>query len=53
MLDTVNDDRDPGVTVSETLSFSKYIASAVVKVNRMLGIMRHSFSYLNKKSLLV
>ena len=42
-MGTVSGERDFGDTESETLTFSRYIASATAKANRVLGIIRHFF----------
>ena len=53
VLDRVSGERDLGVFVTESLSFSTHIATTVAKANRMLGLIKHTFSFLDKDSLLL
>jgi hypothetical protein len=52
-LDTVTEEKDLGVLVTNNLSFSKHIAKAAAKANSVLGMIRRSFTYIDKESLLV
>jgi hypothetical protein len=49
-LESVNEEKDLGVIVTDTLSFSKYICKAAAKANRVLGMIKKTFSYILLKS---
>ena len=51
-IESVTEDKDLGITVSNDLSFSKYICNAAAKANRVLGLIRKTFSYVSKESFL-
>ena len=53
LIDTVSEEKDLGVLFTENLSFSKHISNAAAKANRVLGLIRRSFSYITKESFLV
>ena len=45
--------RDLGVIVDKKLSFKQHIEAQVAKANRTLGIIRRSFTYLDKQTLVL
>ena len=51
-LDTVDEEVDLGVTVDNQLKFSKHIDTKISKANRILGLIRHTFKFLNADTLL-
>ena len=48
MIKPTNHDKDLGVTVSDTLNWSEHIANSTKKANRMIGIIKRTFSHMNK-----
>ena len=42
-------EKDLGVVVDNKLSFSSHVAQATAKANRMVGLIRRSFDYLNER----
>ena len=48
-LNTCEDEKDIGVTIDNKLSFKKHIENKVAKANKMMGIIRRSFDYFDKK----
>ena len=46
-LDTVQEEVDLGVTVDNQLKFSKHVDTKISKANKILGLIRHTFKYLN------
>jgi len=50
-LQTVADERDLGVIISEDLKWQKQCSMAVCKVNKLLGMMKRNFSDTSKKLL--
>ena len=46
-------EKDLGVIFDSKLSFDAHVQSCISKANRILGIIRRSFSYLNKESFLL
>ena len=53
VLENVAEERDLGVLMSNNLSFSKHIAQCAAKANNILGMIKKTFSYLDKESFLV
>ena len=51
-IDTVQEEKDLGLTFDNKLKFSSHIKSCVKTANRNLGLIRRTFSYLNKDSFL-
>ena len=49
-LQTVNSEKDIGVTVDANLTFEEHIQNQVNKANRNLGIIRRSFKYLDMET---
>ena len=43
-----NHEKYLGVTLSDTLGWSEHINNCAMKANRMIGIIKKTFSYLNK-----
>src|SRR5215469_9102666 len=52
ILQATNEEKDLGVTVDNTLKFSKQCAEAVKKANKMLGYMTRNFEYKSKNVIL-
>ena len=50
-LETVEEEVDLGITVDSKLKFSKHVDVKVNKANKLLGLLRHTFKYLNAESL--
>jgi len=51
VLDSVSVEKDLGVLVDRNLNFSTHISSAVLKANRLLGLIKRCFRYLDMKGL--
>ena len=47
-IQTCNEEKDLGVIFDGTLKFDLHIQSAISKANRMIGILRRTFTYLDK-----
>src|SRR5215469_15321677 len=52
VLQATSEEKDLGVTVDETLKFSKQCAEAVKKANKMLGYIARNFEYKSKNVIL-
>ena len=52
-LKETEQEKDLGVVVDNKLSFSNHIAQATAKANRMIGLIRRSFDYLNERMLVL
>jgi hypothetical protein len=50
-LDTVEEEVDLGVTVDNKLKFSKHVDTKISKANKLLGLIRHTFKFLNADTL--
>ena len=50
-LSTTNKERDLGVLINSNLKVSDHVNAITKKANQMLGIVKHSFSYLNVEKL--
>lgn len=48
ILDHVDEEKDLGVIINENLKFETHIAKKINIANSMVGLIRRSFSYLNK-----
>ena len=48
-INVCEQEKDLGVTFEKNLTFDKHIANVVSKANKMIGIIRKSFSQLNKE----
>jgi len=48
-LETVNEEKDLGVIISEGLKWEKQCSAAVSKANKILGIIKQSFSDRSKE----
>lgn len=46
-LQTTKEEKDLGIWITDTLKASKNVAQAVSKANRILGLIKRSFSYLD------
>ena len=49
----VTEEKDLGIKMSEDLKWTTHIADAVKKANRMVGLIKHTFTYMNKEMFLV
>ena len=50
-LEKVDEEVDLGVTVDDKLKFSKHVDTKLSKANKMLGVIRHTFKFLNSNVL--
>ena len=48
VISPVTEEKDLGVTISQDLKWSKHISDVVTKANRMVGLVKHTFSYMDK-----
>ena len=46
-IQTCNEEKDLGVIFDSTLKFDLHIQSAISKANRMIGVLRCTFTFLN------
>ena len=51
-IEQVDSEKDLGVTFESTLRFDKHISNCVNKANRMLGLIKRSFSFMDKEMFL-
>ena len=51
-IDICDYEKDLGVTFDERLEFNKHIENVIGKANQMLGLIKRTFSYLNKNTFL-
>ena len=51
-LATITSEKDLGVYVDTTLTFEKHIETVLNHANRMIGLIRRSYTYLDSQSLL-
>ena len=49
-LESVESEKDIGVTIDSKLNFEKHIQTQVNKANQIVGVIRRSFKYLNFKT---
>ena len=49
-LQQVTEEKDLGVTFCEILEFDKHILNCVNKANKILGLVKHSFTYMDSKT---
>jgi hypothetical protein len=49
-LESVESEKDIGVTINSKLNFEKHIQTQVNKANQIVGIIRRSFKYLDFKT---
>jgi len=49
ILESVNEEKDLGTIISEDLKWNKQCSAAVSKANKILGIIKHSFSDRSKE----
>ena len=47
-IQTCNEEKDLGVIFDGSLQFDLHTHSAISKANRMIGILRRTFTYLDK-----
>ena len=52
-LIVVNCEKDLGVYVQDNLKFDKHISLTVNRANRLVGLIKRAFSYLDEETLLV
>ena len=50
-LQTSEEEKDLGVTFDSELKFDRHIGNAIAKANRMLGIIKRSFTFRDKDTL--
>ena len=48
----LDSEKDLGVAFESTLRFDKHILNCVIKANRMLGLIKRSFSFMDKEMFL-
>ena len=53
VLKSVNSEKDLGVYIQENLKFDKHISLTVNRANRLVGLIKHAFSFLDEETLLV
>ena len=53
VLKSVEMEKDLGVNVQENLKFDKHISLTVNRANRLVGLIKRAFSYLDKETLLL
>ena len=53
VLKSVEMEKDLGVNVQENLKFDKHISLTVNRANRLVGLIKRAFSYLDEETLLV
>ena len=53
VLGTVKEEKDLGILISDTLTFSSHIGKIAAKANSVLGIIRRTFSYFSTESFLI
>ena len=53
VLNSVEIEKDLGVYVQENLKFDKHISLTVNRANRLVGLIKRAFSYLDEETLLV
>ena len=53
VLKSVDSEKDLGVYVQENLKFDKHISITVNRANRLMGLIKRAFSYLDEETLLV
>ena len=52
-IQPTNHEKDLGIVISDTLGWAEQIKTCVAKANRMIGIIKRTFSYINKEMFLV
>ena len=53
VLKSVDCEKDLGVYLQDNLKFDKHISLTVNRANRLIGLIKHAFSYLEEETLLV
>ena len=53
MVTPVEEEKDLGIIVSEDLKWTKQTIATTKKANKMIGLVKHTFSYMNKEMFLV
>jgi hypothetical protein len=48
-LETSKDEKDIGVIIDDELKFSKHMSEKINKANKVMGIIRRTFIYLNEE----
>ena len=49
-LEHSNEEKDLGITIDDHLTFELHICNKVNKANQMMGLIRRTFTYLDKKN---
>ncbi len=52
-LERISEEKDLGVLVDNTLSFEQHAEACITKANRILSVIRRSFSYMDKDMMLM
>ena len=52
-LKTVESEKDLGVYIQNNLKFDQHISHSVNRANKLVGLIKHAFSFLNEETLLV
>ena len=47
-LEKVNEEKNIGVVIDSSLKFELHVANKIEKVNRMIGLIKRNFNYLDK-----
>ena len=53
VLETVTEEKDLGILITNNVSFSKHIAVTAARSNGILGMIKRAFSYIDKESFLL
>ena len=53
VLETVTEEKDLGILITNNLSFSKHTAVTAARSNGILGMIKRAFSYIDKESFLL
>ena len=49
MIKKCTDEKDLGVTFDDNLQFDAHVQRVIIKANSTIGIIRRTFTYLNKQ----
>ena len=52
-LEYITEEKDLGVLVDNTLSFEQHAEACITKANRILSVIRRSFTYMDKDTMLM
>ena len=48
MLEFITEEKDLGVIIDHKLNFSSHVVTQVKKANKMMGLIRRSYTYLDR-----